>query len=393
MLYLDHNATTPVSPSVFKAMRPYFSEHFGNPASRHSAGWKAAAAVKQARESLAASLGLLEASSVIFTSGATEANNLALKGVLEACGKKPAHLVTQITEHSCVLQSAHWLKAQGHEVTFLPVNALGRVSPESLKAALKDNTVLVSIMHANNEIGTVQDISTLATLTHKAGAFFHTDAVQTLGRLPLDMAAMEIDLLTFSGHKLYGPKGIGALAILPKRPKINLIPLIHGGGHEQGLRSGTLNVPGIIGLATAVSEAIKIRESETARQIILRDELINQLMNTIEGATLNGDPQNRLPGNINLTIPFVKATDLISTASEVAFSTGSACAASSVTPSHVLTAIGLSKEAAECTMRLGLGLGTTLADIKTAAKILVAAVQKLRAQNPAWQMQQAQEIK
>ena len=388
MLYLDHNATTPVSQAVFEAMRPYFSEYFGNPASAHSAGWKAAAAVKQARESIATHLGLPEANGVIFTSGATEANNLALKGVLEACGKKPAHLITQITEHSCILQSANWLKAQGHDVTFLPVDTLGRVSPEALRAALKENTVLVSIMHANNEIGTVQDIVTLAKITHEAGALFHTDAAQTLGRLPLDILAMEIDLLTLSGHKLYGPKGIGALAILPKRPKINLAPLIHGGGHENGLRSGTLNVPGIVGLAAAVAEAIKFCESETKRQTTLRNHFIQQLTSGIEGAILNGDPQNRLPGNISLTIPYVKATDLISTASELAFSTGSACAASSVTPSHVLTAIGLSKEAAECTIRLGLGLSTTLDDINSAATILMTAVQKLRTQNPAWQMEQ-----
>lgn len=379
ILYLDHNATTPLHPVVLQTMLPYFTEHFGNPDSRsHAYGWQAQAAVTVVRESILKLLHAPQNARLIFTSSATEANNLAIKGIIEATSQKECHIITQVTEHSCVLETCRWLERQGHRVTYLPVDAEGFVDPDALKNVLTPQTCVVSIMLANNEIGTIQNIKELAKITHEnSSAFFHTDAVQAIGKMPVSVTELDVDLLSVSAHKIYGPKGVGGLYVGPRVKKSDLVPQMHGGGHEEGMRSGTLNVPGIVGLAKAFEMAMQDLTREPARQQMLRDLLIQELC-ALGDVSLNGAKDARLCNNANFWIHHVKAESLLLAVPSLAFSTGSACASGKTEPSYVVQALGRSRDAALCSVRFGLGRTTTAGDINEAVALLKAAIVKLR---------------
>lgn len=366
LVYLDHNATTPVHPDVLQAMLPVFTDHFGNPDSRsHAFGWQAKALVDVARESILKELKAANQARLVFTSSATEANNLALKGVVAATTQDKAHIITQITEHACILETCRWLEKQGHHVTYLKVNSVGLVDEEELKNALTPQTRLVSIMLANNEIGTLQNVKELAQITRAhSSAFFHTDAVQALGKMPVNVADLDVDLLSLSAHKMYGTKGVGALYLSPKIKNSQLAPQMQGGGHEEGLRSGTLNVPAIVGFAKALELANINLSTEVPRLQKLQTTLIEELY-TLEGVSLNGPKTNRLCNNLNFWIKNVKAENLILAMPQFAFSTGSACASGKAEPSYVVQAIGRSREEALCSVRLGLGLSTTQAHVES----------------------------
>lgn len=388
-IYLDYNATTPMDPSVLEAMTPYFTEKFGNEASRtHVYGWEAFEAVKQAREIISKCIGAQNLEEIIFTSGATESNNLAIKGLVRASGKKPAHIITQKTEHKCILESCTTLEKEGHQVTYLDVSPEGLVSPDDVKKNIRENTVLCSIMTANNEIGTLQPIAEIAAICHAKGVLFHSDTVQAVGKIPLNVQKEGIDLMSLSGHKIYGPKGIGALYIALKKPPIPLQALLEGGGHERNKRSGTLNVPGIVGLGKALEICCEEREKESARLTHLRYYFIKTLRQKCEGIRLNGHPTLRLPNNINLTIDYVPAEELISATPELAFSTGSACGSGEPEPSYVIKALGLSEEQGKSTVRFGLGRWTTRENIDYAVDKISQAVKKIRGQSIKYEMAQ-----
>jgi len=388
LLYLDYQATTPVDERVFEVMRPYFTEKFGNAASAHVYGVEADYAVKTARMGLVKSLGAdpIEGS-FIFTSGATESNNLVIKGIA-ALQNRPAHFLSQKTEHECVLKSLEEVQRQGHEVTLLDVDTMGRVSREDFKKSLQKNTVLVSIMHANNEIGTIQEIKNLAKITHEnSKALFHTDAAQSVGKIPVNVKYLDVDFLTCSAHKLYGPKGIGALYIAPRNPKLKLHPLLHGGGHEFRLRSGTVNVPAVVGFAKAVELCLVEQEKEGRRLSALRNQMIIDLKTKLDFVLLNGDPKDHLPGNINLCFEFLDADELMVKLPNLAVASGSACSAASTEPSYVLQAIGRTRGQAKASLRIGLGRFTTEADVKVATKEIIAVVKKLREGSLVYQME------
>ncbi len=386
-IYLDNNSTTPMDPEVLAAMIPYFCEKFGNPESRsHAYGWQAAEAVDQARKTIARAIGTSHDPGIIFTSGATESNNLAIKGIVHGSGIKPAHIITQKTEHKCVLDSCATLEKEGHEVTYLDVDFEGKIKLEDLKTALQKNTVLCSIMTANNEIGTLQPIKEIASLCHSKNILFHTDAVQAMGKIPIHVESDGIDLLSLSGHKIYGPKGIGALYISKKNPSIKVSPLLQGGNQEQGLRSGTLNVPGIVGLAKALELASQKMPDEQKRLSQLRNYFIDKIEKEIDLVTINGSRTDRLPTNISFTFDFVKADELIMALPELAFSTGSACSSGSNEPSYVMQALGVSPKAVLSTVRFGLGRWTTAKEIDFAVDKLAVAVKKLRSQSLEYEM-------
>ncbi len=388
-IYLDYNATTPMDPRVLEAMIPYFSEKFGNEASRtHLYGWEACEAVKQAREIIAKCIGAQNPEEIIFTSGATESNNLAIKGLVRASGKKPAHIITQKTEHKCILESGAALEREGHQVTYLDVSPEGLVDPHDVKKNIRDHTVLCSIMTANNEIGTIQPIAEIAAICHSRGVLFHSDAVQAIGKIPVNVEQEGIDLMSISAHKIYGPKGMGALYVGLKKPPIPLQALMDGGGHERKKRSGTLNVPGIIGLARALEICCEEREKESIRLIALRDHFIKTLQQKCEGIRLNGHPTLRLPNNINLTIDYVPAEELITSLPELAFSTGSACGSGEPEPSTVIKALGLTDEQANATVRFGLGRWTTKENIDDAVDKISESVKKIRGQSIQYEMAQ-----
>lgn len=405
-IYLDHNAATPLDPEVLAAMMPYFSDVFANPASEHRMGWQAAAAVEAARARIAKGIGAATRESIIFTSGTTESSNLAIKGVIEAarenapklrqraiagtsqedmgagCGFSAAgspHIISQVTEHPCVLESLHELARQGHEVTWLGVDNSGRVDPAQLAKALRPDTALVSVMHANNEIGTIQNIAELARVTHRHGALFHTDAAQTVGKIPVDVTRLGVDLMSFSAHKIYGPKGIGALYIAPRTPRIRIQPLIHGGGHELGLRSGTLNVAAIVGFATALDVAMRRMAEDGPRIAALRYDFVRRVTEDLGEVCINHPLDNVLPNTANLCLTRVNAEELITALPQLAFSTGAACAAKSTQPSHVLTAIGLSDAQAKSSIRISLGRGNTAEEIASAVQAIVTAATASRA--------------
>jgi cysteine desulfurase len=380
-VYLDNQATTPVDPRVLAAMLPYFSEAFGNPHSSHRFGRDAEAAVERARGQIAALIGA-EAREIVFTSGATESNNLAIKGALHfqreargAAGKD--HVVTLATEHKCVLESCARLGAEGFAVDVLPVEPDGRVDLDRLAAALGPRTALVSIMAVNNEIGTIQPLAAIGALCRERGALFHTDAAQAVGKIPLDVGSMSIDLLSISGHKLYGPKGVGALYIR-RRPRVRLAPLIDGGGQERGFRSGTLPVPLCVGLGEACAIAAREMEGEATRIAALRSRFFEAVRSRLPETRLNGDVERRVAGNLNLTFPGIDAERLVESCDMVAVSTGSACSSASIEPSYVLRALGLDEAAAHASVRIGIGRFNTEAEIDFAADALVAAVRRLR---------------
>ena len=374
-VYLDNQATTPCDPRVLAAMLPWFTEQFGNPHSaEHEMGRQAEAAVEQARAAVAALLGA-DPREIVFTSGATESNNIAIKGAARhalAAGDARRRVVTAATEHKCVLELLTDLRAEGFEPVVLQVRPDGLLDPSALQDALAVPTLLVSVMAVNNETGVVQDLATLARITRAAGALFHSDAAQGFGKLALDVGALGIDLLSVSGHKIYGPKGVGALYVR-RRPRVRLAPLFSGGGQERGLRCGTLPTPLIVGLGEAARIAAAEMAEETARIAALRDRLLAQLTAALPGLVLNASRTARLPGNLNLTFPQAAAADLMRAVPDLCLSTGSACTSATVAPSHVLRALGLSDEAAARTLRIGIGRFTSAADIDFAAAALARA--------------------
>ena len=378
-LYLDHHATTPVDPRVLDAMLPYYREDFGNAASAtHAYGWRAEAAVENARQSIASGIGARDPREIVFTSGSTESDNLALKGVAWGLAGKGDHVVTTAIEHPAVLDAARWLEAQGRSVTTLPVDGEGFVDPEAVAAAIGPRTILVSVMAANSEIGVLEPLAEIGGICRERGVLFHSDAAQAVGKIPLDVEALGIDLLSFSAHKIYGPKGVGALYVRRARPRIRLEPLLHGGGHEHGLRSGTLPVPLIVGFAKALELCLAELPEEGARIARLRDHLLARLEKEIPGVRLTGPREARLPGNLHVCIEGVDADPVIVALADVALSTGSACASARGEPSHVLRALGLPDRALRSGLRMGLGRGTTEAEIDWVADRLAEVVKGLR---------------
>lgn len=377
-IYMDHNATTPVDPRVLERMLPYFTEKFGNAASRsHAYGWQAEQAVEAARQEVAALIGA-EPQEIVFTSGATEADNLALFGVAEAYVERGRHIVTQATEHKAVLDPARALARRGFEVTVLEVDRFGRVDPAAVAAALRPDTVLVSVMAANNEIGTLQPLADIGAICRARGVLFHSDAAQTLATVRLDVDALSIDLLSLSGHKMYGPKGVGALYVRRRKPRVSLAPQIFGGGHERGRRSGTSNVPAIVGLAAAAVIARDEAEREAERERALAGRLYHLISSGLSGVVLNGHPTARLPGNLSLSLAGIEAEALMMAMRDVAVSGGAACTSVTLEPSHVLRAIGVGPELAHGTVRFGLGRGNTLEQVDYVAGEVIANAEKLR---------------
>jgi cysteine desulfurase len=378
-IYLDHHATTPVDPRVLEAMLPHFVEDFGNASSgTHVYGWRAEAAVEVSRQTLAEGIGAAEPAEIVFTSGTTEANNLALQGVLRAAAPRRDHLVTTVIEHPSVLDVGRALEAEGFRVDRVPVDGHGLVDPDDVARALTDQTALVSVMTANSEIGTIQPIREIAAHCRERGVLFHTDAAQAVGKLAVDVRADGIDLLSMCAHKLYGPKGVGALYVRAGRPRLRLQPLSYGGGHEGGLRPGTLPVPLIVGFAHALSLAREGLAAEAVRVGALRDRLWSRLCEALDDLHCNGHPQRRLPGNLNVSFGGVSADQLLPTLPDLALSTGSACASGRAEPSHVLAALGLPKSRVRSALRLGLGRGNDQAQIDRAAERLIEEVQRIR---------------
>lgn len=379
-IYLDYAATTPVDPRVIKTMLPYFSEKFGNTMSLYSFGQEAKEALEESREVVADLMGAKQ-NEIIFTSSATESNNLALKGIAFANKDKGRHLIISSIEHPCIMESAEWLKTQGFEVTKLKVDKYGLVDPEDVKKAIKKETILVSIMHANNEIGTIEPIEEIGKICKEKRVYFHTDAAQSFGKIPIDVNKMNIDLLTASSHKMYGPKGAALLFI---REGTKITPLLHGGGHETGLRSSTVNVAAIVGFAKACKICQKEMKKEPERLTRLRDKLIKGVLEKIEGSHLNGHPRQRLPNNANFWFEGVEGESLIMQLDllGIAASTGSACSSEKLEPSHVLLAIGLRPEQAHGSLRLSLGRWTKESDINFVLEILPRVIKRLREISP-----------
>jgi cysteine desulfurase len=385
-IYLDNHATTPMDPEVLRTMLPYFTDVFGNAASRnHEFGWTAEAAVENARAKIARLIGASE-KEIIFTSGATESDNLAMVGVAEMYKEKGKHIITTPIEHKAILDSAHYLETKGFEVTYLPVDQYGRVSPEDVRKAIRPDTILVSVMFANNEVGTINPIAEIGKVCKEKGVIFHTDAVQGVGKVPVDVEKMGIDLLSLSAHKMYGPKGVGALYVRRKNPRVRLSPLIHGGGHERGMRSGTLNVPGIVGFGKAAEIAAAKMESEGARLRKMRDRLWDEIRTQLDEVYLNGHPTERLPGNLNVSFAYVEGESLMMGMKELAVSSGSACTSASLEPSYVLKSLGVGEDLAHTSIRFGLGRFTTDEEVDYAAKKVIETVRKLRDLSPLYEM-------
>jgi len=385
-IYLDNHATTRVDPRVLQAMLPYFSEHFGNAASRnHMFGWEAEAAVDKGRKQIADLIGAT-AKEIIFTSGATESNNLAIKGVAEMYANKGNHIITQATEHKAVLDTCKKLEKHGARVTYLAVKQDGLIDLDQLRDAITDKTVLVSIMYANNEIGVLQPIAEIGKICKGKGVLFHTDAVQAVGKVPVNVIADNVDLLSLSAHKMYGPKGVGALYVRRKSPRVQLTAQMDGGGHERGMRSGTLNVTGIVGLgeASAICQAEMAEEGK--RLAILRDRLKDKLLSELDELYINGSMEHRLPNNLNVSFAYVEGESLLMGINEVAVSSGSACTSATLEPSYVLKALGVGDEVAHSSIRFGLGRFNTVEDIDYVSGRLIEVVRKLRELSPLYEM-------
>ena len=386
-IYLDYQATTPLDPRVLEAMMPYFTHQFGNPHSRsHSYGWEAEEGVEKARGQVAKLIGADE-KEVIFTSGATESNNLAIRGVAEFYKDRKNHIVTTVTEHKCVLDTCRHLEQQGFEVTYLPVQKNGLIDLEALRAAVTDKTVVVSVMAVNNEIGVIQPLAGIGKICREKKAFFHTDAAQAVGKIPLDVEAMNIDLMSISGHKIYGPKGIGALYVR-RKPRVRLVPLIVGGGQERGFRSGTLPTPLCVGLGEAAEIAMNEMEGEAKRLAKLQARMLKGLQDRLPEIFVNGDLEHRIPGNLNISFAYVEGESLMMGIKNLAVSSGSACTSASLEPSYVLRALGVEEEMAHTSLRIGLGRFTTEHEVDTAVDELVRHVNKLREMSPLWEMAQ-----
>lgn len=384
-IYMDYQATTPLDPRVLEAMMPYMTEHFGNAASRsHAFGWTAEEASDKAREQVAKLIGG-SGREIIWTSGATESINLAIKGIAGFYGERGNHIVTCKTEHPAVLDTCKRLERSGFEVTYLDVDATGRVDPEAVRAAMTDKTILVSIMAANNEIGTVHPIAEIGAIVKEKGAFFHVDAVQAAGKIPFDVNEVKADLVSLSSHKMYGPKGVGALWIR-RRPRVRLTSIIDGGGHERGMRSGTINVPGVVGFGAAAEIAMQELEEESARLLRLRERLKTEIQKGLDMVHLNGHPEHRIPGNLNLSFSYVEGEGMLMALKDVALSSGSACTSASLEPSHVLRACGVDDELAHSSLRFGLGRFTTEEEVDYVAKKVIEAVKRLRDMSPLYEM-------
>ncbi len=385
-VYLDNNATTPLDPQVLAAMMPYFTEKFGNAASRsHRFGWEAEQAVETARQQVAELIGA-DAKEIIWTSGATESNNIAVKGVAAMYADKGKHVITQVTEHKAVIDPCKYLEQHGFRVTFLPVDRLGCIDLQQLKDALKDDTILVSIMHGNNEIGTLQPLREIGRICKERGVLFHTDCCQTFGKLPIHVEEMGIDLLSASGHKIHGPKGVGVLYVRRKRPRVRCAPVLHGGGHERGMRSGTLNVPGIVGMGAAAELCRLHLDTEPARVAALRDRLKDGILSQLDEVFLNGHPTERTPSNLNLSFAYVEGESMMMGMDDIAVSSGSACTSASLEPSYVLKALGVGDELAHSSIRFSLGRFNTQEEIDYTIGRVVGAVRRLRELSPLYEM-------
>lgn len=385
-IYLDYHATTPVDERVLEAMLPYFREHFGNAASRnHSFGWVAEEAVEKARKQIAS---LINATpkEIVFTSGATESNNLAIKGVAEMYGEKGNHIITAATEHKAVLDTCKRLEKRGYRVTYLPVRPDGLIDLDQLRDSITDKTILVSIMYGNNEIGTVQDIRTIGQICHEKGVLFHTDATQAVGKIPVDVIADNIDLLSCSAHKMYGPKGVGALYVRRKNPRVQLTAQMDGGGHERGMRSGTLNVPGIVGFGKAAELCQQLMPEEMPRIRKMRDRLKDGILAQLDEVYINGTMERRLPHNLNMSFAYVEGESLLMGINDIAVSSGSACTSATLEPSYVLKALGAGDDLAHSSIRFGLGRFTTDEEIDYAIGKVVEVVRKLRELSPLYEM-------
>ncbi len=387
-IYMDNHATTPLDPRVLEAMLPYFNVRFGNAASRnHQFGWEAEQAVETAREQIAKLIGA-SAKEIIFTSGATESDNLALKGVAEMYREKGNHIITAATEHKAILDTCKRLEKQGYRVTYLPVQADGLISLDDLKRAIDDKTILVSIMAANNEIGVLQPIDEIGAICKERGVLFHTDAVQAAGKVPIDVNKSNIHLASLSAHKMYGPKGVGALYVRRKNPRVQLTAIIDGGGHERGMRSGTLNVPGIVGFGKAAELAMQEMPEESKRLSTLRDKLMNKFLSNLDEVKVNGtmEPGKHLPGNLNISFIYVEGESLLMGINEIAVSSGSACTSATLEPSYVLKSLGLGDDVAHSSIRFGIGRFNTEAEIDYVADKLIEVVKKLRELSPLYEM-------
>jgi cysteine desulfurase len=385
-IYLDYHATTPMDERVLEAMLPFFREHFGNAASRnHAFGWVAEEAVEKARKQIA-SLINANPKEIVFTSGATESNNLAIKGVAEMYAEKGNHIITAATEHKAVLDTCKRLEKRGCRVTYLPVRPDGLIDLDQLRDSITDKTILVSIMYGNNEIGTIQDIRTIGQICHEKGVLFHTDATQAVGKIPVDVIADNIDLLSCTAHKMYGPKGVGALYVRRKNPRVQLTAQMDGGGHERGMRSGTLNVPGIVGFGKAAELCQQLMPEEMPRLQRMRDKLKDAILAELDEVYINGTMERRLPHNLNMSFAYVEGESLLMGINDIAVSSGSACTSATLEPSYVLKALGAGDDLAHSSIRFGLGRFTTEEEIDYTIGKVVEVVKKLRELSPLYEM-------
>jgi len=386
-IFMDYHSTTPVDPRVLEEMLPYFTTTFGNAASRsHVFGWKAEEAVDHAREKVAKLIGAQSEKEIVLTSGATESDNLAIKGVAEFYKEKGNHIITTVIEHKAILDTCKRLEKEGFTVTYLGVGKDGLVDPDDVKNAITDKTILVSVMLANNEVGTIQPLEAIGKLTRERGVLLHTDAVQGVGKTPFDVEKMNIDLASITAHKMYGPKGVGALYVRRSKPRVRIVAQQDGGGHERGMRSGTLNVPGIVGFGKA-AEIMRLEGNEEAAKLLgLRERLRTKIMSSLDEVYVNGSLEHRLPGNLNISFAFVEGEGLMMSIKDVAVSSGSACTSSSLEPSYVLRAMGLGDELAHSSIRFGLGRFTTEAEVDYVADLMVRKVTKLRDLSPLYEM-------
>jgi cysteine desulfurase len=385
-LYMDNHSTTPMDPRVLETMLPYFIEKFGNAASRnHQFGWEAEEAVEHARKQIA-KLIHCDAKEIVFTSGATESDNLALKGVVEMYKEKGDHVITCSTEHRAILDTCKSLEKRGIKVTYLPVEKDGRVNPDEVRKAITDKTILISIMLANNEIGTIHPVAEIGKIAKEKGILLHCDATQGVGKIPVDVEALKVDLMSFTAHKIYGPKGVGALYVRKKGPRVRLVPQIDGGGHERGMRSGTLPVPLIIGFGKACELCEQEMPAESKRIAAMRDRLQAQIMKSLDECYLNGHPTERLPHNLNISFAYVEGEALLMGVKEIALSSGSACTSATLEPSYVLRALGVGSDLAHSSIRFGLGRFTTDEEVDYTAKRMAEAVTRLREMSPLYEM-------
>lgn len=386
-IYMDYNATTPTDPRVVDTMLPYFNDKFGNAASRnHAFGWTAEEAVSDARAQIAQLIGAAKPKEIVFTSGATESDNLAIKGVAHFYQSRGKHIITTKIEHKAVLDTCKRLEKEGFEITYLPVDKSGLISVDAVRNAIREDTILVSVMLANNEVGTIQPIKEIGALTREKGILFHTDAVQGIGKTPFNVQDMNVDLASISAHKIYGPKGVGALYVRRSRPRVRLTAEVDGGGHEFGMRSGTLNVPAIVGFGKACQILSEEGVDEAKRTSALRDRLLHKLTDALDELTVNGSIEHRLPNNLNISFTYVEGESLMMAIKNVAVSSGSACTSASLEPSYVLHAMGVSDDAAHSSIRFGVGRFTTEEEIDYVADLMIEKVNKLREMSPLYEM-------